>query len=198
MIHDQTQTRRELRQPWRASRLAAAAGLIAAMAATGLGHAETAAAGTAAETIAAAELYLPAPTGSRPAGTTSLYLKDTSRPDPWLPSSKARELMLSLWYPAKAPGRHRAQYMTPTESELLLKDGEITDIPAGTLSKVRTNAFTDARPAGGAHSLPLILLSPGHGKPRSELTALAEELAEPGICGGCHRPHLRERRRDLP
>ncbi|MFF0310721.1 alpha/beta hydrolase family protein [Streptosporangium sp. NPDC004379] len=165
---------REPRGPRRRGRLAAVAGLVAVMAATGLGQAGPAFA------AGAAEPYLPAPTGSRPVGTTSLYLKDTSRPDPWVPGVEARELMVSLWYPAKAPGRHRARYMTPKESELLLKDGDITSVPADTLSRVRTNAFTDARPAGGAHSLPLIVLSPGHGKPRSELTALAEELASRG------------------
>ncbi|MGV9600776.1 alpha/beta hydrolase family protein [Streptosporangium sandarakinum] len=174
LIHDQTQTEREPRKPWRRGRPAAVAGLIAVMAATGLGQAGPAFA------AGATEPYLPAPTGSRPVGTTSLYLKDTSRPDPWVPGVKARELMVSLWYPAKAPGRQRARYMTPKESELLLKDGGITDLPADTLSRVRTNAFTDARPAGGAHSLPLIVLSPGHSKPRSELTALAEELASRG------------------
>jgi predicted dienelactone hydrolase len=176
MIDYQSQAEpRELRTPRRRGRLAAVAGLVAVMVATGLGQAEPASAARA-----AADPYLPKPTGSQLVGTTSLYLKDTSRPDPWVPGVKARELMVSLWYPAKAPGRHRAQYMTPKESELLLKDGNITSVPADTLSKVRTNAFTDARPAGGAHSLPLIVLSPGHSKPRSELTALAEELASRG------------------
>ncbi|WP_157594527.1 alpha/beta hydrolase family protein [Streptosporangium amethystogenes] len=124
--------------------------------------------------------YLPKPTGSHPVGTTSLYLKDTSRPDPWVPSVKARELMVSLWYPATSPGRKRAPYMTPKESELLLKSGEITSVPADTLSKTRTSAFTDANPAGRKHGLPLVVLSPGHTKPRTELTALAEDLASRG------------------
>ncbi|WP_157545234.1 alpha/beta hydrolase family protein [Microtetraspora fusca] len=124
--------------------------------------------------------YLPKPTGSNPVGTTSLYLKDTSRPDPWVPSVKARELMVSLWYPAKSPGRKRAQYMTPKESELLLKGAKITNVPADTLSKTRTNAFTDANPAGRKHGLPLVVLSPGHTKPRAELTGLAEDLASRG------------------
>ncbi|WP_231509144.1 alpha/beta hydrolase family protein [Streptosporangium roseum] len=124
--------------------------------------------------------YLPKPAGPHPVGTTSLYLKDTSRPDPWVPSVKARELMVSLWYPAKSPGRKRAPYMTAKESELLLKSGEITSVPADTLSKTRTNAFTDADPAGRKHGLPLVVLSPGHTKPRTELTALAEDLASRG------------------
>ncbi|MFI6177263.1 alpha/beta hydrolase family protein [Nonomuraea sp. NPDC051191] len=157
----------------RRDRTAVAAGLAAVLAA-GLVHASPAAAsGTPAP-------YLPAPTGSRPVGTTSLYLKDTSRPDPWVPSVKARELMVSLWYPARSPGRHRAPYMTAKASELLLKDGGITDLPPDILSRTRTNAFTDARPAGRPRSLPLVVLSPGHSKPRTELTALAEELASRG------------------
>lgn len=123
---------------------------------------------------------LPKPTGSKPVGVTSLHLKDTSRADPWVPSVKERELMVSLWYPATSPGRRRSRYMTPKESELLLKDGEITGVPYDVLSKTRTNAFEDAAPAGRERGLPLVVLSPGFGKPRSELTALAEELASRG------------------
>ncbi|MGP3963142.1 alpha/beta hydrolase family protein [Nonomuraea sp. 3N208] len=125
--------------------------------------------------------YLPKPTGSQPAGTTtSLYLKDTSRADPWVPSVKARELMVSLWYPAKSRTGKRAPYMTPKESELTLKDGEITNLPFDLLSKTRTNAISDAKPAGRRHGLPLVVLSPGFTKPRSSLTALAEDLASRG------------------
>ncbi|WP_231954477.1 alpha/beta hydrolase [Actinoplanes derwentensis] len=71
--------------------------------------------------------------------------------------------------------------MTPTESRLLLADAGLTDLPPPYLfSTVRTNAWTDAEPAGRKHSLPLIVLSPGFGKPRSELTGLAEDLASGG------------------
>jgi len=127
-----------------------------------------------------AALYLPKPTGRHPIGTTALYLKDASRPDPWVAEAKARELMVSLWYPAKTAGKVRAQYMTTTESELLLKDGGITGVPYDALSKVRVNAFTDVVPAGRPRTLPLIVLSPGFTKPRSTLTALAEDLASHG------------------
>ncbi|WP_433727490.1 alpha/beta hydrolase family protein [Actinoplanes sp. CA-051413] len=124
--------------------------------------------------------YLPRPTGTQPVGATSLYLKDNSRPDPWVAEADARELMVSLWYPAKSTGKQRAQYMTPVESELLLKDGGITSVPYDTFSKTRTNAFTDTKPTGRKRSLPLILLSPGFTKPRRVLTALAEDLASHG------------------
>ncbi|RVX46230.1 platelet-activating factor acetylhydrolase isoform II [Nonomuraea polychroma] len=157
---------------------AVAVGLLTIMATTSVASAQSAPASSV--PASSSTTYLPKPTGSHPVGTTSLYLKDTSRPDPWVPSVKARELMVSLWYPAKSPGRKRAPYMTPKESELLLKSGEITSVPADTLSKTRTNAFTDANPAGRKHGLPLIVLSPGHTKPRTELTALAEDLASRG------------------
>lgn len=122
--------------------------------------------------------YLPAPTGAYPVGTTSLHLTDSSRQDPWVPSAGARELMVSLWYPAKTSGTHRARYMTPQESELVLQGTGVTDVPPDVLSRTRTNAFTDVAPAGGRR--PLVVLSPGFTWPRSSLTALGEELASRG------------------
>ena len=125
-------------------------------------------------------LRLPATTGTHPVGTTSLYLKDTSRPDPWVPSVPYRELMVSLFYPAASSHGPKARYMTPAESRLLLESGGLTDLPPDLLSTVRTNAVRDARPSGRAHSLPLVVLSPGHSKPRATLTSLAEDLASHG------------------
>lgn len=124
--------------------------------------------------------YLPRPTGRHPVGRTLLHLTDASRPDPWVPDRNARELMVSLWYPAEASNGRPALYMTPTESELLLQDGGITGVPLDVLSRTRTHAVSDARPAGRLHGLPLVVLSPGFTKPRATLTTLAEELASRG------------------
>lgn len=121
---------------------------------------------------------LPAPTGAHPVGTTALYLKDASRPDPWNLDVDARQLKVTLWYPAKQRDGQRAPYMTPKESELTLKGLRITGVPYDTLSKTRTNAIKDAQPAG--RKLPLVVLSPGFTKPMSTLTSLAEELASRG------------------
>ncbi|WP_306875730.1 alpha/beta hydrolase family protein [Streptosporangium brasiliense] len=123
---------------------------------------------------------MPAPTGPHPVGTTALHLKDTSRPDPWAPEAGARELMVTLWYPTRAREGRRARYMTVKESELTLKGRRVTGAPYDVLSKTRTNAFSDARPAGRKGSLPLVVLSPGFTMPRSTLTALGEELASRG------------------
>jgi len=125
-------------------------------------------------------LFLPEPTGPLPVGTTSLWLTDTSRPDPWAPGVTARELMVSLWYPATSPDGPRARYMTPAESELHLTSRDITGVRPDALSTVRTNAVAGATPSGARGSLPLVVLSPGFTNHRSALTALAEDLASHG------------------
>ncbi len=125
-------------------------------------------------------LYLPEPTGPCPVGTTSLCLKDVSRPDPWAAGVSARELMVSLWYPAAPSDGPRARYMTRAESGLLLASRGLTSVPQDVLSTVRTNAVSEATPAGRQRSLPLVVLSPGFTMPRSTLTALAEDLASHG------------------
>jgi len=124
--------------------------------------------------------YLPEPTGPYPAGAASVWLTDTSRPDPWVAGVNARELMVSLWYPAVPAGGRRARYMTPAESELQLTSRGITGVPPDALSTVQTNAVSDAGPAGRPRSLPLVVLSPGFTNSRSTLTALAEDLASHG------------------
>ena len=123
---------------------------------------------------------LPEPTGTSAVGVTSLWLTDSSRPDPWAVGVSARELMVSLWYPAVPSDGRPAPYMTPAESELQLTSRDITGVPPDTLSTVRTNAAADAGPAGRARSLPLVVLSPGFTNARSALTGLAEDLASHG------------------
>jgi predicted dienelactone hydrolase len=121
--------------------------------------------------------YMPTPTGDQPVGSTSLYLKDTSRRDPWVPSVGYRELMVSVFYPTASTRGARAQYMTAAESVALLEDSGL-DVAPDVLSRTRTNSVVDARPAG--RGLPLVVLSPGYTKPRATLTALAEDLASHG------------------
>jgi dienelactone hydrolase len=124
---------------------------------------------------------LPEPTGPHPVGTTSLWLTDTSRPDPWAAGVDARELMVSLWYPTAASDGPRAPYLTPAESELQLTSRGIAGrFRPDVLSTTRTNAVSDAGPAGGPRSLPLVVLSPGFTSFRGSLTGLAEDLASHG------------------
>ncbi|RZS44349.1 platelet-activating factor acetylhydrolase isoform II [Herbihabitans rhizosphaerae] len=141
----------------------------------------TAVAVSASPAVAAPALHLPEPTGRQPVGTTSLYLKDTSRPDPWVPSVNARELMVSVFYPARSAHGETKRYMTPVESKALLEESGLAGVPPDVLSTVRTNAIVDAPPVTRRpHSIPLVVLSPGFKKSRATLSSLAEDLASHG------------------
>ncbi|MFI6293603.1 alpha/beta hydrolase family protein [Nonomuraea sp. NPDC050790] len=125
---------------------------------------------------AAHDPRLPAPTGKDPVGMSTLHLVDSSRPDPWNPAATARELLVSVWYPAKKAGGKPVRYLTPRESELILEP--FPDVPPEILSRTRTHATTDAVPRKGR--LPLVLMSPGFSWPRATMTTLAEDLASRG------------------
>jgi hypothetical protein len=58
-------------------------------------------------------LCLPQPAGPYPAGTTSLWLTDTSRRDPWAADVAARELMVSLFMVRGARLAGAPSAMTP-------------------------------------------------------------------------------------
>ncbi|MEU9497662.1 alpha/beta hydrolase [Streptomyces sp. NPDC048196] len=124
-------------------------------------------------------LALPRPTGPHAVGRTVLHLVDKHRPDPWVPAAGARQLMVSMYYPAHAGTGDPAPYMTVGEARLLLA-AKVPggSLPAETVSSTRTWARTDARPVAGRY--PLVVLSPGLDLQRSSLTGLAEDLASRG------------------
>ncbi|TMR93097.1 alpha/beta hydrolase family protein [Nonomuraea basaltis] len=121
-------------------------------------------------------LALPEPTGPKPVGTTSLHLIDSSRPDPWNPEADKRELMVTLWYPARKATGKRVTYMTPQESAAILKP--YPDVAPDALTKVRTYARLDAPMRKGR--MPLVVMSPGFTFQRATLTSLAEDFASRG------------------
>lgn len=108
----------------------------------------------------AATLELPRPTGPYAVGTEVLHLTDHSRTDPWVPEAGDRELMVSLYYPAR-PGRPgaTAPYMTTGEARLVLANiGLEVPVRPTALSELGTHARTGARTA--PRRFPLVLLSP--------------------------------------
>ncbi|MFC4562222.1 alpha/beta hydrolase family protein [Nocardiopsis mangrovi] len=167
------------RRPRRSRFLGTAAALLAL---TALSGTATAAAADDAprDTPGTGPSLLPAPTGPHPIGTTTLHLTDESRTDIWSPDGGARELMVTVWYPARATAGERAAYMTAAESATVITRTGV-DLPAGTFATMATHAFTDApvrrTPAGS----PLVVLSPGAGFGRMWLTAMAEDLASNGF-----------------
>ncbi|QEU96594.1 alpha/beta hydrolase family protein [Streptomyces kanamyceticus] len=129
---------------------------------------------------AAAPLHLPRPTGPFAVGRDTLHLVDKSRRDPWVPSAGARELMTSVYYPARHGGGRPTAYTSEAEARLLLESGGLDErISAAAYSATRTFARAGARPASGR--FPLVVLSPGFTAPRATLTHLAEDLASRGF-----------------
>ncbi|WP_441249096.1 alpha/beta hydrolase family protein [Kitasatospora sp. McL0602] len=122
---------------------------------------------------------LPRPTGQYAVGREILHLVDKDRPDPWVPSAGPRQLMVSMYYPARPGTGGPAPYMTLGAAQAML-DLKLpgTTVTAEQLTETRTWSHTDARPQPGRY--PLVLLSPGFTMPRTELTSLAEDLASRG------------------
>ncbi|GGX97257.1 alpha/beta hydrolase family protein [Streptomyces hiroshimensis] len=113
---------------------------------------------------------VPAPTGKQPVGTRTLHLVDTSRPDPWKPAAGKRQLMVSLWYPARHQGDRNAPFVSKELSKQVIGKED--------LAGIRTNSTLGAAPARKPR--PLVVLSPGFGMSRLTLTALGEDLASRG------------------
>ncbi|MFG1906482.1 hypothetical protein [Kribbella sp. NPDC048928] len=125
---------------------------------------------------------LPAPTGRKALGTTTLHLIDRSRPDPSMPSGQ-RELMISLWYPAEMSRSPYATYM-PARTAVAVDDvwtGEYgLALPPGSFDfgNTVTHARVDARMQRLPH--PVVLFSPGYQYSRFVNTAQVEDLASRG------------------
>ena len=132
------------------------------------------------------DLTLPAPRGVLPAASTSLHLVDESRPDPWVPRSGDRELMVSVFYPTYTHRGEQASYMTAAESSAIIDAQRASgvpipeEIPDTILSTVRTPVVREAFPLPRLGGRPLVVLSPGFGFSRSSLTGLAADLASRG------------------
>ncbi|HEY3688801.1 MAG TPA: hydrolase [Pseudonocardiaceae bacterium] len=128
------------------------------------------------------ELRLPAPSGPLPVGTTTLHLVERSRADPWVPSARPRELMITLFYPAR-PGDTRplAPWMSRLAANHYLarisgRTRPPLDLPRVPSTHSGENAPAASRPGGW----PVVLFSPGYGEDRALGTDLTEDLASHG------------------
>jgi predicted dienelactone hydrolase len=121
---------------------------------------------------------LPPPTGNQHIGVVPLHLVDRSRPDPWVSSQPVRELMVSLWYPARRTHAHPVYpWLPPSAWELF---GQDNGVPPGSVRVPLTHGRVDApvdRHRGGR---PLVLYSPGLGGNRDSSTVLVEQLVSRG------------------
>ncbi|MET8389384.1 lipase [Streptosporangium canum] len=133
----------------------------------------------------AAPLTLPAPTGRYPVGTVPLHLVDRSRPDPWVAARPYRELMVSVWYPARrSPNLPTAPHMSPRAAEDFGKTlaAALFGVKPGEVdwAATETHARAGAPVSRSAGRLPVVLFSPGFGAPRSVGTTVIEDLTSRG------------------
>ncbi|MFI5621136.1 alpha/beta hydrolase family protein [Streptomyces sp. NPDC051567] len=124
-------------------------------------------------------LVLPRPSGPHPLGTVALHLTDHGRRDPWSDTRPAREVMVQLWYPARATatGPDRAPWMTAKAAEVFQRTGYLLP-PYATLPDTHARTGAAARTRDGRR--PVIIYSHGHGQHRASSTALVEDLASHG------------------
>ncbi|MEU7135060.1 alpha/beta hydrolase [Streptomyces sp. NPDC046261] len=126
---------------------------------------------------------LPAPTGPHRTGVTTLYLVDRSRRDPWDRAIPVREVMVTVFYPARAVGGHRLAPWMTADAAASYQETAPAIHPELPRTGVRwaatmTHSYADA-PARPVRR-PVLLYSPGGGDPRTLGTGIAEELAGRG------------------
>ncbi|MFL1375809.1 MULTISPECIES: acetylhydrolase [unclassified Nocardiopsis] len=163
----------------RSGRLLTAA-LALALAAVPLAAVPGAAAADTADAPELPELALPAPTGGLPVGRTDLHLVDADREDLWV--GGPRELMATLWYPARSDAGRTAAYITEGEALSWTRELGLPEEYAHALHRVGVHSRTDAapsRPDGDGY--PLVLVSPGAGHNAMLYSAVAEDLASHGF-----------------
>ncbi|QNE84985.1 lipase [Streptomyces rutgersensis] len=124
---------------------------------------------------------LPEATGGRPVGSAELHLVDRERQDPWV-ADRARELMVSLWYPARRTrGCPRQPYMPAGVARSVDESGSFGLAGPGKVdwAGIRTEAARGA-PADDRRRRPVVLHSPGLEVSRTLGTSTAIELASRG------------------
>ncbi|MGW2476127.1 alpha/beta hydrolase family protein [Streptomyces sp. NPDC001665] len=137
------------------------------------------ASGASVSGVPAPQLRLPAPSGPYGVGEDTVHLRETGRADPYVPEAGARELLVSVFYPARAGSGVRTPYVSVQEAELLLESRGLDGaVEPGVIAATDTYARAGAAPARGR--FPLVVLSPGFGQGRSTLTSLAADLASRG------------------
>jgi Platelet-activating factor acetylhydrolase, isoform II len=162
-----------------ASLLAAIAAPVLTLSAAWIPPAGATVAGDHTATPSSPQLVLPHPIGPYPAGRETLHLVDHSRLDPWVPEASGRELMVSMYYPARIDAGPPAAYLSQIEARLLIeRDGLADLVPAEMVSRTRTAARAEATPRPGRY--PMVVLTPGFTLHRYTLTNLATELASHG------------------
>jgi dienelactone hydrolase len=135
-------------------------------------------AGRASASPAPPRMVLPGPTGPYPVGTVALHLRDRSRPDPVAGPGHYRELMVSVWYPARDVARYpRASWLSDPLLQALL---ELNELPTGAVSAPITAGHEGAPVHRTGERLPVVVFSHEAHDHRSDTTIIVQELASHG------------------
>ncbi|MEU4604689.1 hypothetical protein AB0F43_17035 [Kribbella sp. NPDC023972] len=127
-------------------------------------------------------LRFPRPTGPFPVGTTELHLVDHGRDDPYVPG-RPRELMISIWYPARNAAGPPAPYLPPLTARLYAEGAAAAlqqPVDAVDWVGARAHATTLAPVSRSWGRRPIVVFSPGFGVPRGLATIMVAELASRG------------------
>ncbi|MGW8768041.1 alpha/beta hydrolase family protein [Streptomyces sp. NPDC055815] len=135
-------------------------------------------AGPAAGAPAAARLLLPAPTGPHPVGTVELHLVDRSRPDVIAGPGHYRELMATVWYPARDAQRYPvAPWMPQGAFKAFLADAGFSELASlGPLTAGHVGAPVQRM----GRRLPVVVFSHGAHSHQGDHTVVVQELASHG------------------
>ncbi|MFF5705218.1 alpha/beta hydrolase family protein [Streptomyces sp. NPDC012794] len=127
---------------------------------------------------AAERLTLPAPTGPHPVGTVPLHLVDRSRPDDIAGPGRFRELMATVWYPARAVEDYPvAPWMPAGALQAFLTNAGLSGlIPLAPLTAGRVGA--PVRRSG--RRLPVVIFSHGAHSHQGDHTVMVQEFASHG------------------
>jgi dienelactone hydrolase len=124
---------------------------------------------------------LPEPTGRKNLGTTELHLVDPARDDLSAPGGK-RELMVSVWYPARTGAREPIAKYMPAKTAAFTDApwAEAFEQPVGTFDYANTLTHSRVGATIQYGRFPVVLFSPGYPYSRFQNTALVEDLASHG------------------
>ncbi|MEU2588690.1 acetylhydrolase [Streptomyces avermitilis] len=127
---------------------------------------------------AVTRLMLPVPTGPHPVGTVQLHLVDRSRPDDIAGPGHFRELMATVWYPARDVQRYPvAPWMPAGALQAFLADAGFSALaPLAPLTAGHVGA--PVRRSG--RRLPVVVFSHGAHSHQGDHTVMVQELASHG------------------
>ncbi|MEV2256222.1 acetylhydrolase [Streptomyces sp. NPDC050147] len=131
-----------------------------------------------ADTRAVERFRLPAPSGPHSVGTIQLHLIDRSRPDVIAGPGRFRELMATVWYPARDAQQYPvAPWMPAGAFRVFLTDAGLSELAdRGPLTAGRVGAPVRRT----ARGLPVVVFSHGAHSHQGDHTIMVQELASHG------------------